>query len=220
MAGGPGAWRAERARGGRSGRVVGRAGAWQAEQVEQERGRRSRCVAGGAGAWQLEQARGGRSRRVAGGAGGWQAGGTLRPERPASSLRPRLLITQLPQCKPQEKPLFLRKGWRRRVLGTEEFGGSTRFLSFFSLLSLAPPQGQPQLPGGISTAVMVVAGTRGPKMQAKTLLAGLGAEELRTGPRGPEGVGASSAFSLTFRSRFAQQACGGTELCDCTGGGS
>lgn len=53
-------------------------------------------------------------------------------------------------------------------------------------------------------AVMVVAGTRGPKMQAKTLLAGLGAEELRTGPRGPEGVGVSSAFSLTFRSRFAQ----------------
>lgn len=218
MAGGPGAWRAEQVRGGRSGqsgRVVGRAGAWQAEQVEQERGRRSRCVAGGAGAWQLEQARGGRSRRVAGGAGGWQAGGTLRPERPASSLRPRLLITQLPQCKPQEKPLFLRKGWRRRVLGTEEFGGSTRFLSFFSLLSLAPPQGQPQLPGGISTAVMVVAGTRGPKMQAKTLLAGLGAEELRTGPRGPEGVGACPPPS-----RFAQQACGGTELCDCTGGGS
>lgn len=190
MAGGAGGWWAGQVHGRRSRRVAGGAGEWWAGQVRGRRSRWSRSVAGRAGAWQVEQERGSWSRRVAGGAGGWQAGGTLRPERPASSLWPRLLITQLPQRKPQEKPLFLRKGWRRRVLGTEEFGGSTRFLSFFSLLSLAPPQGQPQLPGGISTAVMVVAGTRGPKMQAKTLLAGLGAEKLRTGPRGPEGVGA------------------------------
>lgn len=45
-------------------------------------------------------------------------------------------------------------------------------------------------------------------MQAKTLLAGLGAEELRTGPRGPEGVGACpppsrSLSALALPSRHA-----------------
>lgn len=100
---------------------------------------------------------------------------------------------------PRRNPLFLGRGSRRGVPGAEAFGGSTPFLSRFSFLSLAPPRGQPQLLGCISTAVMVVEGHGDLKCKRKPSSRDSGTEELRKGPRGQRSV-SESVFCLFFSS--------------------